>query len=548
MPAKTSAKHANIRELLISSAALFPKKVAFEEKKNGEYIPYTYSRVANDAERLGRALCARGLRGANIMIIGENGYYWNIAYLATVAFCGTAVPLSRSREIGTVISAARDCDVSAVIYSDNCSAIADALGDTVPTFAFSELDGLIKEKADAETNSPDSDSVAELAYTAETGETPKAVILTHKNICYSISQMSGLVPLGTEDKLYSILPVSHIYERVCGMLYPLSSGASVAYGEGLKHLSTNMRITRPTVLLAAPLILDRIHGKIWANIEKKGIGEKVRRAIALTEAAGPLRTAVRRQIFAEIHDSLGGRLSLIISGGGTANRETVMGLRHFGIRALQGYGMTESASLISANTRELHEYDSAGMPISGGTVDIYNMQSDGIGEIRYRGANVTPGYYKNEELTRRTLRDGWLYTGDMGYFDRRGFLHIVGRKSNVILTARRRSVFPEELEALLEANPFIREAAVIGVENAATRDYDIVAVIYPNGENLRAIYGEDCSHAQIAREIENAIAGVNAQTEAHKRIVRFALRDTAFEKNEAGKLLRSGITGGIETV
>ena len=542
MSAKNSAVHSSIRELLLNSAALFAKRTAFEEKIDGAYVAYSYSRVANDAERLGRALCARGLRGAHIMIIGENGYKWNLAYLATVAFCGTAVPVSRSRDIESVLAAAKLCDVSALIYSDECAPVAEALGSSVTAIPFSALASLIENAPDdAETNAPADSDIAELAFTAETADVAKAVILTHKNICSSVSEMPAFIPLGTDDKLYSVLPVSHVYERVCGMLYPLAFGACVTYGEGLRHLSTNLRVVRPTVLLCVPYILDRIHGKIWANIEKKGIGEKVHRAIALTAAAGPLRTAVRRQIFAEIHDSLGGRLGIIVTGGSPANPETVMGLRHFGIRALQGYGLTETASLISANSRELHEYASAGMPAKGGTVDIYNMQSDGVGEIRYRGANVTPGYYGNDELTRASLRDGWLYTGDMGYFDRRGFLHIVGRKSNMILRAKRRAVFPEELEAKLNASPFIGEAAVVGIENETTRDYDIVAVIYPNSDNIRAIYGENCTHAQLSAEISNAVEGVNASVESHKRISKFVLRDCPFDKNEAGKIIRSDI-------
>ena len=354
--------------------------------------------------------------------------------------------------------------------------------------------------------------------------------------------MAQTLPLSPEDKLYSVLPTAYSYERICGTLYPLSRGACVAYGEGLRHLSTNLRVVRPTVMLCVPLILDRIYGKIWANIEKKGIGEKVRRAIKLTEAAGPLRTAVRRSVFAEIHDSLGGRLAILLCGGGTPSAEAVYGLREFGIRALASYGHPESAALVCANRRDLHEYTSVGMPVPGVLVDIYNMRADGVGEVRCKGENITKGYYKNEELTRETLRDGWFYTGDMGYFDRRGFLHTVGKKSNMIVLSKRRTVFPEELEAKLCESPFVSGAVVAAVKNAERGEYDIVALIEPNRKNLEALYGENMTDAQLSAEIQNVIETVNSKTEQYKNIVRTVIVNEGFEKNEEGTVLRSKIT------
>ena len=535
------AKEMTLRDVLYGSASFFGDKIAIEEKHGDNYVGYSYSRLAGDASRLGVALSEKGLRGKNIMIIGENGYAWNVAYFAASCFCGTAVPISRSFCAQSVLDAAVACDVDGVIYSDSSAESISLLPENIVKVPFSVLGVLIRSCKSRELSPLGSDSVAELAYTSGTEDTPKTVILTHKNICFSLSEIERMIPISKDDKLYSILPLDHIYERVCGMLYPLYRGAGVAYGEGLLHLSTNMRIVRPTALLCVPLVLERIYGKIWANIEKKGIGEKVRRAIRLTAAAGPLRTAVRREVFAEIHDSLGGRLSFIITGGAPANPETVYGLREFGIRTFQGYGLTETAAVVSVNTKELHEYASAGLPVPDGLADIYNMHTDGVGEIRYKGENVMAGYYKDPELTAATLRDGWLYTGDMGYFDRRGFLHIVGRKSNMILTSRRRAVFPEELETLLCRNPFIKEALVAGEVNDKRADYDIVAHIFPRVKNIRELYGENYTRAQLVGEIQKAIDAVNLQVEPHKHITRFVLHDSEFEKNEAGKIVRSAI-------
>lgn len=544
MPNKnTQPAFSTLYELCSYCATHFQKQTAIEEKHGDFYKGHSYAKLCGDAKKLGAALCAKLGCRAHVMLIGENGYDLVLSYLAVTAYVGTAVPMPVFANAENTADAVKLCDVSAVIYGDAASELVLALGEDIEKIPFSSLGELIKNApSQNESFVPSPDDAAELAYTYGGEESARAVILTHKNICFSIGQMARMLPLGTDDKLYSVLPTAYSYERICGTLYPLSRGACVTYGEGLRHLSTNLRRVSPTAMLCVPLILDRIYGKIWANIEKKGIGEKVRRAIKLTAAAGPLRTAVRKQIFAEIHDSLGGRLSVLICGGGAPSSEAVFGLREFGIRALACYGAVETASVMCANRKDLHEYTSLGMPVPDGLVDIYNMQSDGIGEVRYKGDNVTPGYYKNDAMSAGIIRGGWFYTGDMGYFDRRGFLHTVGKKSNMILRAKRRAVFPEELESKLCESPFVAEAVVIGENDTAHGDYDIVAVIEPDTENLMALYGEELTREQLENEIKNAVDNVNATLEPYKHISRAVISDTKLEKNELGKIVRSKVS------
>jgi len=534
--------HATIYDLLAHSALHYAKKTAIEEKCGDFYIGHTYAQLNDATRKLASALRRMLGAGANVMIVGENGYNFVLSYLGVVCSGCAAIPLPVSVTLETARAAVRDCDICALIYGDDAKELAEGIQKKVKKISFSALHDMVKNEKTVKLTPPSQDDIAELAYTYGAEETPRAAVLTHKNICFSIDEMAKTLPLSPDDKLYSVLPTAYSYERICGTLYPLSMGACVTYGEGLRHLSTNLRCVSPTVMLCVPLILDRIYGKIWANIEKKGIGESVRRAIKLTAAAGPLRTAVRRQVFAEIHDSLGGRLSVLFCGGGLPSHEAVYGLREFGIRTLACYGAVETAALMCANRRDLHEYSSVGMPVPGGLLDIYNIQADGVGEIRYKGGNVFDGYYKNEELTKTVLHDGWFYTGDMGYFDRRGFLHIVGKKSNMILRARRRAVFPEEIEKKLTGSPFIEEAAVYGELDSTGKDYDIVARIVPDMKNLEALYGRSLSQDKIQNEIAKAVEAANAELDPHKAIVRFILSDGELEKNEIGKVLRSKLT------
>ena len=525
-------------ELFFKAPAAIADEIAIEQKKGNEYVPYSYRRLLNRAARLGSVLAGKLPRGAHVMIVGKNSFEWVVSYLAVTCFVGAAVALPDAASPETAKNAAKLCDVSLVLYGEDEKALADATG--VEAIPFSEIETLIKGIKKVARPAFDTNDIAELVYSYGSDECAKAVILTHKNICFTISEMEKLYPLDKEDKLYSVLPAAYSFERICGTLYPLSVGATVTYGEGLLHLSTNLRIVRPTAMLCVPLILDRIYGKIWANIEKKGIGEKVRRAIKLTEAAGVMRTIVRRRVFAEIHDSLGGKLSVIICAG-LGSPDAVYGLREFGIRALCSYGMPECSALACANTKELHEYTSVGLPIPGGLVDVYNINSAGVGEIRCRGDNVTSGYYGDPERTGSAIRGGWFYTGDMGYFDRRGFLHIIGKKSNIIAVSKNRSVFPEEIEALICRNPFVSEALVYGEENGKSGSHDVVAAIYPNYANLTELYGPDMTHAQLRREIKAAIEIVNMDLDAYKRVVRFSLVDAPFEKNEIGKIVRATV-------
>ncbi len=547
MPNRTlkSPARPSLRTVLELSAKEHRSAVALSVRSGDHYVNYTYKTLKDNAAALGVALRALGHESEKIIIAGENGYTWCTAYLAVTCYCGTALPLSRSLAPETFAELAERTGAKLALLGTGCESIAEKLTEAgVSVIPFSSVKKLILQgkKETFPDRTVSADSVAELAVSSAADGSFKLVELTHANICFTLEQLAKMLPAEGSDVFYSVLPLTHCYERICGFLYPLSRGASVAYGEGLHRLTGNLQLVRPTVILCVPFVLDKIYSKIWQNIERKGIGERVRRAIKLSNATGPLRMTLRRQIFAEIHDTLGGRLSLLICGGSPADPDTIEGLHDFGIRALQGYGMTESAALISVNRRDLHEYSSVGLQTPDGLIDIYNIQSDGVGEIRYRGGNVMKGYFDDPNLTAETVSGGWLYTGDMGYFDRRGFLHIVGRKNNMIVTGRGKQVFPEELESALKRSPFVKNALVIGMPNKTNDDYDIVAVICPDIGNLTEIYGEYLSDDQINAEIGYAVKKANRDRDSARRIKKFIIRREELPLGEDGKILRNEVT------
>ena len=403
-----------VREL-IKEARAFASRVAVTCKRDGEYVSYTYDDLCRDARRVGRSLCALGLIGKKIIICGENGYEWVTSYLAVTGYVGTAVPLSRSLFPDELADAALHCDAAAVIYGDDCGELIAKLPENTVKLPFSSLSGMTYGEGTPKFT-PTPDDIAELAYSSGTEGKAKAVALSHKNICHSLSALAGRIKIDENDRFYSVLPLTHVNERICGLLCPLSVGASVAYGDGLRKIRTNMKKTQPTVTVCVPFILDKIYSKIAKNIKEKNKTAAVSRIIKLTEKTGRFKKTLRRTVFAQIHESLGGNLRFFLAVGDSVKYRTQRGLDSFGIDTVQCYGLTETAALISVNEGGT-DYRSVGRPIESGLTDIYNVQSDGVGEIRYKGDNVTVGYYGDETETAEHLRDGWLYTGDMGYID-----------------------------------------------------------------------------------------------------------------------------------
>ena len=302
----------------------------------------------------------------------------------------------------------------------------------------------------------------------------------------------------------------------------------------------NVKEVSPTKMLCVPLLIETMYRKIWANIRKKGIEQKVKAIIAATNKVQPYsaRMALKRKLFSEIHESCGGRLNLLVSGGAPIDPEIIKGMRDFGLNVIQGYGLTESAPLAAVNHDRYFSDRSAGLTLPGGELKIINKQEDGTGEICYRGDNVMLGYYGRPDLTAEVKRNGWLYTGDIGFIDDRGFLVITGRKKNVIVKANGKNIFPEELEAYVARDPMVAETVVLGIMNEKKKDYDIVAAIYPDFEYVKEVLGADYKTEDIEAHIKTVVDSVNATVQTYKKMDVAIVTDIEFPKNTSKKIKR----------
>lgn len=539
----------NLKEMLYTSAATWPEKNAFLEKRDGVYEGITFNQYLLDVEGLGTELCARGLLGKRVIVTGENCYAWALAYMTVICGLGVVIPVDKEIPPEEIANIANVSEADAVIYSAKYEDKIKKIEKPLDFICFDELSGLCaagREKITAGDRTYldleiDKNEMASLIFTSGTTGVSKGVMLSHHNISFNLTEMCQMIYIGPEDTFLSVLPLHHAYECTCGFLCQIYRGSTIAYCEGLRYIMKNMKEVHPTMILCVPLLIETMYHKIWANIRKNGMEKMVKKALAASNASRKIGIDLRKKLFSEIHETFGGKLRMMIAGGAAVDPDILKGLRDFGILAVQGYGLTECAPLAAVNRDKFYCDSSAGLATPNATLEIVDAAEDGTGDIRFKGENIMLGYYKAPELTAEVIVDGWLYTGDLGFIDKDGFLHITGRRKNVIVTANGKNIFPEELETYLSRNPYVLESVVVGVPDETGRDYDIVAMILPDRERLDEENPDGYSEELVREKLTEAVKQANSMVQQYKRIKKFLVRSEEFPKNTSKKIKRAGL-------
>ena len=539
----------NLKEMLYTSAATWPEKNAFLEKRDGVYEGITFNQYLLDVEGLGTELCARGLLGKRVIVTGENCYAWALAYMTVICGLGVVIPVDKEIPPEEIANIANISEADAVIYSAKYEDKIKKIEKPLDFICFDELSGLCaagREKINAGDRTYldleiDKNEMASLIFTSGTTGVSKGVMLSHHNITFNLTEMCQMIYIGPEDTFLSVLPLHHAYECTCGFLCQIYRGSTIAYCEGLRYIMKNMKEVHPTMILCVPLLIETMYHKIWANIRKNGMEKMVKKALAASNASRKIGIDLRKKLFSEIHETFGGKLRMMIAGGAAVDPDILKGLRDFGILAVQGYGLTECAPLAAVNRDKFYCDSSAGLATPNATLEIVDAAEDGTGDIRFKGDNIMLGYYKAPELTAEVIVDGWLYTGDLGFIDKDGFLHITGRRKNVIVTANGKNIFPEELETYLSRNPYVLESVVVGVPDETGRDYDIVAMILPDRERLDEENPDGYSEELVREKLTEAVKQANSMVQQYKRIKKFLVRSEEFPKNTSKKIKRAGL-------
>lgn len=542
-------RYHDIREMLDLVCKENAQKPAFYVKSSGRFRPINYSRLRSDIRSLGASLAHRGLCGKKLILIGDNCYQWALAYLTALCGLGVIIPIDKEAPETDICEIAKFSGAAAVIYSSKYEKKVDSLPKKLQRISFDELSVLCehgmsysdKELREFDSISIDADVTATILFTKGTMGVAKGVMLSQRNLCAAIEGLSLALPEEIEGITLSLLPLHSAYESVVGLLYPLSRSSAIAFAESIKSAMQNAKEISPTSIVCSPSIIERAHKKIWANICKRKIDEKVNSLIKGTNSIkiASLRKKAKKKVFADIHNAFGGRLEHIIIGGSSVDPVAIAGMQAFGFNMIQAYGLTESASIAAITPKNSTYEGTVGTTLPVGELKIADADSNGIGEICYRGDNVMLGYYKQDDLNKEVKQNGWIRTGDLGCLDAEGNLTVLGRKKNVIVASQGRNVYPEELETVLFRNPYIKECAIIGIKNERTRVTDTVAVIYPDTAYAREVLGVYSSRPMIKEKISAFIADTNAHLPQYKRISYFVLLDEEIPKNAYKKVERA---------
>lgn len=556
----------DLKDMINSSADLFGDSPAYLVKNvpGGKYVPKSYNQLRSDIDAFGTALIDMGLKGKHIAVIGETRYEWIVADLGIANGVGVTVPLDRELPVSELANLAQRAHLSAIVYSAKVEKkLLEALKDidgleyTISMDAEKSGDGITSMKElinkgralirggntqyiDAKI---DPDAMSILLFTSGTTGLAKGVMLSHRNIVAEVMNMSMYVHVNRDDISLSVLPIHHTYEFTCNHMTVLFQGGIMAICEGLKHIVKNMNECHATIMLGVPQIFEVMHARIWRQAEKSGKADKLRKGMQLAKTLDKFNIRVQKRLFKDVHSAFGGRMRMFINGAAALDPDIIDDFNIMGINMFQGYGLTENSPIVAVFRDRYHHGSSVGPAMPNTEIKISEPDADGIGEILAKDDSVMLGYYEDPEATAAVLKDGWLYTGDYGYIDDEDFLHITGRKKNVIVTKNGKNIFPEEVEYYLMKNKYIKEVIVTGEDDEKTGNLIVTAHIVPDMDAIIDDEGK-MSEEELRKFFKKQIDDVNEQMSSYKRVKRFELRKEEFEKTSTRKIKRFGTNIG----
>ena len=555
-------KFENLKEMMTISSEKFGEETAFYRDGKGleDSKKTTYKEFLYEINSLGTAIVEMGLKGKRIAVIGENRYEWELAYLAVATGTGIIVPLDKALPENEIESLIIRSEVEAIFYSkkyDECMAKIQKQGNTKLKYFISMelekndfnkysqkeitakgkelLEKGNREFVDCKINN---EEMAIMLFTSGTTNQSKAVMLSQKNICTNIHDIRNVFELDETDRFLSFLPLHHTFECTVGFLYPLSIGGGIIFSKGVRHIADELKNFKITAMICVPVVFEKMYDKLMKTIEEKVKLKTVKKGIKLSNCLLKVGIDIRRKLFKEIHDNLGGCLRVMVAGGAALSPEKEKGFWDLGFNVLQGYGLTETSPVIAAELTKQKRLGSIGKKFPSVEIKIENPNEEGVGELLAKGKSVMLGYYKNDEANKEVFTDdGWFHTGDLAKIDKDGYIYISGRNKFVIVLKNGKNVYPEEIEALIEKSELVKECMVFGMP---ARDGDVtlaVKVCYYKdyiSKNLGNITEEE-----IKEKIWNWVKDVNKTMPKYKYVKKLLLTDKELVKTTTLKIKRN---------
>jgi long-chain acyl-CoA synthetase len=527
-----------IPELFSKAASDFPDKVALQVKDDNQWLKITYKELQEYSLKVAAFLIKEGLKkNDTAAIILENRPEWAIIYLGIMSAGLTCVPIDAQLNPGEINNLIIDSDVKIIFCSYDIF---------VKKIKENTENGLIKivvldmPKSDGENLINFSDiehiltyanimpnilpqDIASLIYTSGTTATPKGVLLSHANICSNYKSIAKLNICSSPDNVLAILPLHHTYAFMVTLILPLFFGATVTYCLSLKpsDLSQIIKESGVTVLVGVPQLFSMLHRTIFERINKIHL-------LFLPFALLLMRFKVRRH--------WGKKLRLLVSGGARLDPQIARDLsRLLGLKIIEGYGLTETSPVVTLNPPEKIKFGSVGRPIPDVQIKILNPDKSGAGQVLIKGPNVMQGYFKHPEWTKDSIKDGWFYSGDLGFIDDEGYLFLIGRENDIIVLSSGKNIYPDELEEYYSRSPYIKEICILACEEEKFgRLIDTLhAIVVPNLEYFQQKNVINI-HAKIRWELENLAKALPG----YRHIMGFTLTKEALPRTAMGKIKR----------
>ena len=554
-------KFTDLKDMLNQTGEVYGDRPAyiFKTEEKGKFRTITHKEFRENINALGTTLIQMGLKDKRIALISENRYEWELSYLAVASGVGVIVPLDKALPDNELESLILRSQVEAIIYSSKYDVIMNTLREKKNTnlkyFISMDLEentqGIYAEKALVEKGKKlladgnktyidakiDSEKMGIMLFTSGTTAMSKAVMLSHKNLVTNVMDIIQRFDLTDEDRFLSFLPLHHVFECTVGFLYPISIGGSIAFCEGVKHMAENIKEFEITAMISVPAVFDIIYRKVMKTIEKKGKLANLEKGKKVSQFLLKMKIDLRKQLFKEVHESLGPKLKLVVTGGAALDPETEKGFNDLGFDVEQGYGLTETAPVIAAETPKCRRLGSIGKKFPSVEVKIDDPDEEGIGELMAKGPSIMLGYYENEEATKSALEsDGWFHTGDLARIDKDGYIYISGRKKSVIVLNNGKNVFPEEIETLLNKVEGIKETFVFE-KKEDDGDVKVCVEIVYDKELIKELYNIE-GEENIKEFLWDKVKEVNKLMPKYKYVREMVITEEPLIKTTTLKIKR----------
>ena len=551
-----------IPQMVERSAGLYSGRPALTAREKDGDRTISYGHLLREVKAVARGLLSLGLKkGDRVAILGPNSPEWAKAYLA----CGFAgcinVPIDSLLSDNEKQQLIAKADVKAAFVAPRFLDVMQDLprGFPSPKFIISlewpsvdrgpdvmsmdELMARAGELKRQELPRVSREDIAAIIFTSGTTGVPKGVMLTHWNIVSDCMACSMAVDIG-QERFLSVLPMHHTFECTAGFLLPIYCGCHITYARSLKsrYIMEDLRSCRATVMLGVPLLFQKMKEGIERAVEKAPTARRLmfktlwKMVLAAERAGNP---HIGKVLFRSVRKKAGlDTIRYFVSGGAALPPFVSTFFRRFGLDIIQGYGLTESSPVLTINPLDRPKNESVGLPLPGTEVKVVDADSQGVGELAFRGPMIMKGYVNDQEATRQVLdEEGWLYTGDLGLVDEEGYVHICGRAKNVIVTSAGKNVYPEEIEALLNRSDIILESMVYG-KQVESGGEEVCAVIVPDFEVLAQRGKKALDDKVLATMVDREVREVNRLLAPYKRIKSFHIINEELPKTSTKKIKR----------